>query len=157
MPLADIGGRVAGLLEDLGHAQFAVGQMEIVEKHARGSRPAAGHQGRPIGRADRANRDRVAKPDAFRGQPVQGRRLDVRVPRIAGRRGPPLIGQQDHDIGFRRRLGSLDRGEREQQGGDKKQDVFIGCPVVQYPFIPRNLPNLECGNLFPLWLPRSGF
>ena len=115
VPLADISGVVAGGLENLGHAQFRVWQIEVVQEHARRGREAPGQQRRAVRRAHRAHRYGVGEARAVGRELVEVRRFDVGVARDAEGRGAPLVGEHEDNVRFGG--GQAARGGAGQNGG----------------------------------------
>lgn len=117
VPLADVGGVVAGAFELLADGWGVGGQVRVVEKEAVRQRVLPRQQTGPVGRADRTARDGVGEVDASSDQCVEVGRFDIGIAGVAGGLGAPLVGEYEHQIGSRRRLAAqrLTQGRRSRQ------------------------------------------
>jgi len=128
VPLAEVGGLVAGGAHQGGMGDRVFGQGGVVVDDAVGVVVAAGEERGAAGRAEREGDKCVAETHALGGEPVHGRRLE---PRVAGafamlalhgpHRVPALvIGDDEQEVWFARggvqRRGGGERGEEPRSG-----------------------------------------
>ena len=126
VPLADVAGAVASPGKDLGDRHLLAGQLHVVEEHAVRQRPAARHHRRPVRAADRTGRDGMGELDCLVRQPIEVRRLHVRIARVPQRVGTPLVGEHEQDVGAACRIRGVGRTRNchEDDGGRERQHVL---------------------------------
>ena len=109
VPLADVGGLVAGGFERFGGARSARVERDVVHNEAVRQRRLPSEKACAGGRADRDAGDCMFELDAFVGERVQMRRFDLGVSVEAGRMGAPLVCKQDKDVRAFHRLSASSR------------------------------------------------
>ncbi len=95
VPLAYIGGIVAGIFADFGNSHCFASKRSIVKEQAVSQRILPRKQAGAIRRTDRTGGNRVGQVNAFGGELVQvwSLTLQILIAAIAGSLGPPLIGE----------------------------------------------------------------
>ncbi len=101
VPLAEVGGLVAGPFEDGGDGRLAGRQGIFVARHAL-MRVAAGQQRAAVGGAEGRAGDRGGADQPLGRQPVEVRRVQVRVAHVPLGLRPVLVAEDPEDIGPRR-------------------------------------------------------
>ena len=107
MPLADVTRVVARRAQDFPDGNRLRVERHIIHKDTVGERSLPGQQRCPHRRANRHGGDRINEADALPLEPVEVRRLNVRVACVTERLKPPLVSKDKDDI--RRASGALPR------------------------------------------------
>ncbi len=102
MPFSDVGRFVSGALAHMRNRRFSRGKRNVIYDESGGERRTTGNQRSAIWRANGKKRHCSRKDHPFRCEPIDIRRLDLLLPRIADGRCPELIRKNDENI----RMGS---------------------------------------------------
>ena len=124
--------------ERVGQADCVVVQVDVVDEHAVRERAPAGYQAGAIRGADRAAGYGAGEIHALLRQPVEVRRFHVRIPGVASRLRPPLVAENDNDVGsfhlpWRQTMAQSQRSCRKQYcvsgiaGQAVRLMVFLKC------------------------------
>jgi len=151
VPLADPPGVIPGAVQFVGDAVPIVRQADVIDEQAVGQRVLAGDQAGPRRRADRAVGDVGVEVDRLPGEAVEVRGFDVRIARVAGGVGAPLVGKDVDKVGSvghaakfsgRSKIAGLRTGsareaaicDRPLNSGDRlprRQSVVFSIPAAQ--------------------------
>ena len=151
MPLAEVGGAVAGLLEEagqrgrvrvepVGHASGVVlGRRREMLVDGVPGRVTPGHQGRAAGRADGVEHVELEEVRALSGEPVDVGGLQPRMA-VAREVAPaPVVGEDDDDVRLFRGSHGFHQGNRTAPARMAATESRMAGPSVE-----------ECGEIGPL-------
>ena len=99
VPLAHVGGLVAGFVQAHRPVGEGGGKLGEIIRHAVGVRVSAGEDRRPARRAERRRAEHVRKAHAFVGDAIDVRRLERRMPGAAHRVPADVVAEDEQDVG----------------------------------------------------------